>query len=66
MLLSLSLAAPELQPVQVPGRAGKKAKEAAAAAAAVEQAAAAELAPMREGDSLAVTRLKLVSMMLRH
>lgn len=60
MLLSLVLAAPPLQPVQVSGRAGKKAKEAAAATSAAEQAATTELAPLRPGDSLAVTRLKLV------
>lgn len=59
-LLALHLAAPALQPRQLPGRASKKAKEAAAAEGAVEEAAAADLAPLREGDGLAVTRIKTV------
>ena len=59
-LLGLPLAAPALQPSKLPGRASKKAKEAAAAEGAVEEAAAADLAPLREGDSLAITRIKTV------
>ena len=59
-LLGLPLSAPALQPSKLPGRASKKAKEAAAAEGAVEEAAAADLAPLREGDSLAITRIKTV------
>ena len=58
-LQSLSLAAPPLAPPKLDGRSSKKTKEAAAAAEAAEAAAAADLAPLREGDSLAVTRIKL-------
>ena len=49
-----------LQPRELPSRSSKKAKEAAAAEGAVEAAAAAELAPLREGDGPAVTRIKAV------
>ena len=59
-LLGIALAAPPLEAREHPGRSSKKAKEAAAAEAAVEAAAAADLAPLREGDSLAVTRIKTV------
>ena len=58
-LQSLSLAAPPLAPPKLDGRSSKKTKEAAAAAEVAEAAAAADLAPLREGDSLAVTRIKL-------
>jgi hypothetical protein len=58
-LLSLSLAAPPLQPQKIDGRSKKLVKEAAAADAAAEAAAAADLTPLREGDELAVTRVKL-------
>lgn len=59
-LLDLCLSAPALEPRSLPSRSSKKAKEAAAVTAAVEAAAAADMAPLREGDSLAVTRIKLV------
>ena len=59
-LLALPLAAPALHPQQLPGSSSEEEEEAAAAGAAAEEAAAADLAPLRKGDSLAVTRLKLV------